>query len=620
MRELEPRRDVGVVVELRAEDLVARPELAARRAREREVERRHVRAEHGLVRRAAEEPRRRSRARARRAPRCGGSSRTARCRSRSTRASSREIASITSSGTCVPPGPSKNDEVALERREPRAGGGDVERHAARFSHAASSSRLALRRQPRLARPLGDVAGGLRQRPEGQPGCDRAIDRHELKGCEVGVVRRNPAGKIAPPLDLLLGEELLRHPDDVGGVGEFRRLPAPAAADGHPGGGACGREADQAADDAGRVPRDRAGQAGPLRTASPPSDRPRRADVAAGEPAADPGDQLVVDGADGVGPLLRRRLAARRRGPTARPRRRRGRRRPRRRARTGPCRPGRRWSAALAAGQHRRAVAGRPRHAVGVADRHQRERGLPLGDVGVPVGDARARPAPAWSGRPGRAPSSPGAARAPSGSSPPSGSRPYSATPGRTKSYQVSGRAMRGRRVGQVQPGVGEPGAAGDRHRLLEDRAPARAMVGCVGRVGVGHVAPQPDDRRPRPSACARAAAATRPGQSAGVAPSAGEPGVGLEVQRGPGGRSRGRAATTSASPQSAFTDTSTSAVSAGREVGARRRAARPAAGAVIAGRPQRQGLVEHGDAEVVRAPGEHGAGRRAPGRARSRRP
>ena len=49
VRELEPRRDVAVVVELRADDLVAFAPVARRRAREREVERRHVRAERDLV-------------------------------------------------------------------------------------------------------------------------------------------------------------------------------------------------------------------------------------------------------------------------------------------------------------------------------------------------------------------------------------------------------------------------------------------------------------------------------------------------------------------------------------------------------------------------------------------
>ena len=50
-----PRRDVGVVVELRDDDLVAGLERAAERARDVEGERRRVRAEDYLVGRRAEE-------------------------------------------------------------------------------------------------------------------------------------------------------------------------------------------------------------------------------------------------------------------------------------------------------------------------------------------------------------------------------------------------------------------------------------------------------------------------------------------------------------------------------------------------------------------------------------
>ena len=66
VRELEPRVTMfAVVVELRADDLVALAPVARRRAREREVERRHVRAEHDLVGRRVEEAAPRSRARVR---------------------------------------------------------------------------------------------------------------------------------------------------------------------------------------------------------------------------------------------------------------------------------------------------------------------------------------------------------------------------------------------------------------------------------------------------------------------------------------------------------------------------------------------------------------------------
>ena len=90
VRELEPRRDVAVVVELRADHLVARDPLARRRAREREVQRRHVLAERHLVGGRVEEapprlPARRSEQRVRVARR----SESRRRGSRSSRAGSR---------------------------------------------------------------------------------------------------------------------------------------------------------------------------------------------------------------------------------------------------------------------------------------------------------------------------------------------------------------------------------------------------------------------------------------------------------------------------------------------------------------------------------------------------
>ena len=57
VRELEPGRDVRVVVEPRDDDLVARAELASDSARQREVERRHVGAERDGLVVAAEEAR-----------------------------------------------------------------------------------------------------------------------------------------------------------------------------------------------------------------------------------------------------------------------------------------------------------------------------------------------------------------------------------------------------------------------------------------------------------------------------------------------------------------------------------------------------------------------------------
>src|SRR5439155_15625433 len=54
-RELQPRRDVAVVVETGANDLVALAPVTRRRARKREVERRHVGSERDLVDGRAEE-------------------------------------------------------------------------------------------------------------------------------------------------------------------------------------------------------------------------------------------------------------------------------------------------------------------------------------------------------------------------------------------------------------------------------------------------------------------------------------------------------------------------------------------------------------------------------------
>ena len=89
VRELEPGRDVGVVVERGDDDLVALAQRPRERAREQEVERGHARAERDLVRRAAEEARGADARAARRARPSVVTSRTARRRSRSTRAGSR---------------------------------------------------------------------------------------------------------------------------------------------------------------------------------------------------------------------------------------------------------------------------------------------------------------------------------------------------------------------------------------------------------------------------------------------------------------------------------------------------------------------------------------------------
>ena len=148
--ELEPRRDVRVVVEPRDEHLVARRERPREGARQQEVERGHALPERDLARGAAEEGRPPARGRGRRAPSCAPTSRTARRCSRCRGAGSAAIASITSSGHWVPPGPSKN----ASRRSSAVN---------RARTAATSSSVAL---------IGPSRSYVR--PRGQRGADEAV--------------------------------------------------------------------------------------------------------------------------------------------------------------------------------------------------------------------------------------------------------------------------------------------------------------------------------------------------------------------------------------------------------------------------------------------------------------
>ena len=209
VRELEPRRDVRVVVELRAEDLVA-----GAGSRGRRCARARTRASSCSGRRRPRPSRsrgsgRRSRARACRAPRCGGSSRTGRSCSRSRCGSS--------SRPRRSPRPAPACRRGRRRRRGRAASAEKRARAAATSKRSRARlpreqlRLALRGEAGLARPLGDVAGGLGERPERQAGLDRAVDRDELEARVVGVGRRDPAGQVAPALDALLLEELLASP-------------------------------------------------------------------------------------------------------------------------------------------------------------------------------------------------------------------------------------------------------------------------------------------------------------------------------------------------------------------------------------------------------------------------
>ena len=110
--QLEPRRDVGVVVEPRHEHLFALAQRARERAREEEVERGHARPEGDLLVAAAEEVDRRGGGRARRARPSSATSRTARRRSRSTRACRRRSRRSPRPGTACRPGRRKTPVAA----------------------------------------------------------------------------------------------------------------------------------------------------------------------------------------------------------------------------------------------------------------------------------------------------------------------------------------------------------------------------------------------------------------------------------------------------------------------------------------------------------------------------
>ena len=126
MRELEPRRHVPVVVELRGDDLVARVPIARRRARQCEIERRHVRAEDRLLRRAAEkirgrEPRLRDQ-------RLGPAARLVRPADVSVRVAEVARDGVDDRvGNLGPAGPVEERDRLAQRREARANRFDVER-------------------------------------------------------------------------------------------------------------------------------------------------------------------------------------------------------------------------------------------------------------------------------------------------------------------------------------------------------------------------------------------------------------------------------------------------------------------------------------------------------------
>ena len=192
-------------------------EVPAGGAREREAERGHVRAEDGLLGR---QPRKRAAvSRARCVERLGAAARLVRpadVRVRLAQVGGDRVDHLVRHLGAA--GGVEEDEVALECAEPGADGGDVEAHARRFSHARQELAFAFGGQPGLAGPLGDVPGGLGERPEGEPGADRAVHGDELEGGEAR--RRSRESSRA-------GRSSLRRPARPGTPPSTRRRPRTA---------------------------------------------------------------------------------------------------------------------------------------------------------------------------------------------------------------------------------------------------------------------------------------------------------------------------------------------------------------------------------------------------------
>ena len=149
VRELEPRRDVAVVVELRDEDLVTCAECPADGTRQHEVERRHVRAEDRLARLAAEERRgRKARLREQRLGSAARAESAAEVRVRLAQVVRDRVDHRV--GHLCPSGPVEERGRPAERGEARADGVDVEGDGA---HPPDATGLAYSREHRLA-PAG----------------------------------------------------------------------------------------------------------------------------------------------------------------------------------------------------------------------------------------------------------------------------------------------------------------------------------------------------------------------------------------------------------------------------------------------------------------------------------
>ena len=244
----------------------------------------------------------------------------------------------------------------------------------------------------------------------------------------------------------------------------------------------------------------------------------------------------------------------------------------------------------------------PRDAVRVAERHQPEGGLAVGDVPVAVGHAGAGRHPLDQGQPGASASWPG--RSQRGAPPGRVDTPYRPPPNRTRSSREPGTVSAAAVLAMcltsgVTPAFSACAAAS------ANASSWAAIDGCPGRSAQAKCDHRPATRS-APAAWAARAASTSAGPVRAGGSAAAQPGIGLEVQPGrdPGaGRRVGRTRPSVRGRAGGDVDARADGVGGfadGHQ--AQHRGGDP-------GRPQRQRLGQVGGAEPARAAGQRGPGR-----------
>ena len=181
-------------------------------------------------------------------------------------------------------------------------------------------------------------------------------------------------------------------------------------------------------------------------------------------------------------------------------------------------------------------------------------------------------------------------------------------PARTRSKWASGSVSGGRRVGQV-PHLGrQPGPFGRRRSAARNVVELRGDRRVAGHVGAGEVAPDADDCTSSPACALRRGGDAGRASRAAVAPLRDRPVSILRWTRA-GVAGRATAGRTAASAPALLTPMSTPAATAGASASVSSGVHSQArTGAVMPAGPQRQRLVEQGDAEPAGAAGQRRAG------------